>query len=131
MVAIVGCLVLSGCSPTPPILPGEREPTAAPTAGFLAQVAAEGAEGITVTWLKDSSDVVVTTMGSSGCPLVPSENIDSPPHTLVLVRDTAGASDCPADINPTSTTIERPAGWDVGILISARYTDQSVYLIPK
>lgn len=127
---LVSCLVLSGCSDAPRIA-GDRAPSPAPTVDIVAQRTAQGAEGITITWPLDSASIIITSLGSSSCPLVPLRVEGDQRNVVVLDRDTGGSDVCTADISPTSSTIARPATWAPGTAIRATYRDNEVLLVPE
>jgi hypothetical protein len=129
-VVILLALVMPGCSAGEARIEADRAPTPAPTGRIIAQQAADGAEGIIVSWLADSTRVTITTLGSSSCPLVPLRIAPDHPDVLILDRDTAGSSVCSADLNPTSSTLERPEGWTPDSPMRAEYRDNDVLLFP-
>lgn len=126
------CLVSTcGCAPEQPLIESERSQSSAPSGGFAAQVLVAGAKGVTITWLDDDIKVIITSQGSSSCPLVPVRLDGETQDTVVLGRDDGGNAVCSADISPTSSTITRPASWDPGIQIVGVYTDTELYLTPS
>lgn len=134
LVAILLALCLGsacGCAPEQPPMESDRSQFSAPSSGFTAQVVASGAEGVTITWIDDTTKLIITTEGSSSCPLVPLR-LDGEHHdTVVLGRDDGGNAVCSADLSPTSSTITRPKSWDPGIQIVGTYTDTELYLTPS
>lgn len=133
VVLLTLCLgALCGCAPAQqPPMESDRSQFSAPAGGFTAQVVVSGTEGVTVTWIDDSAKLIITTEGSSSCPLVPLRLDGEDQDTIVLGRDDGGNDVCSADLGPTSSTITRPKSWDPGIQIVGTYTDTELYLTPS
>lgn len=106
---------LSACAGSV-ILVRDQSPEPAPTAGYAAQTQAGI---ITVTWPTDSSELALTSVGSSSCPFVPRNFEGDDDRTLVMARDTGGADNCSADLSPTTSTIARPPAWEAGAQVDA------------
>jgi hypothetical protein len=110
--AVLCVCLLTGCAVSTPPMDRSQSQVPAPQSGYVAQQTVDGADGVTVTWLEDESRIVITTSGSSSCPLVP---LRTEERTLVLGHDADEGNVCSTDINPTSSTIESPPGWSPGI----------------
>lgn len=120
-----------GCAPSELQIESKRTQEPAPSNGFVAQIVVTRAEGVTVTWLADGDEIVITTQGSSSCPLVPLRLDGEAAEVLVLGRDDGGSPACSADLAPTSTTIKRPDAWNLGAQITGSYTDTELRLTPS